>query len=98
MTFAECMPASTPEKNMSENQPSQVGPERIRIDVDAEWEMNYWTRKLGVSTSQLAHAIAAVGDKAHDIVVYFRQLELQAQAASKPAADTPLAKVESIAS
>ena len=62
---------------MSETPRSNVGPERICIDLEADWEVSYWTRKLGITRAQLAQAIEAVGDKAHDIVVYFRQLELQ---------------------
>ncbi|MFT3856259.1 MAG: DUF3606 domain-containing protein [Aquabacterium sp.] len=64
---------------MTTSSGSQVGPDRIRIDLEADWEVAYWTRKLSITREQLAQAIAQVGDKAHDIVVHFRQQELAAQ-------------------
>lgn len=70
---------------MTTSSGSQVGPDRIRIDLDADWEVAYWTRKLGITLEQLAQAIAQVGDKAHDIVVHFRQQELAAQQAQPQA-------------
>ena len=71
---------------MSETPRSSVGPDRIRIDLNADWEVGYWTRKLGITREQLAQAIATVGDKAHEIVIHFRQLELEEEARSSQAA------------
>jgi hypothetical protein len=71
---------------------SNVGPERIRIDMDADWEVSYWTRKLGISRPALAEAISQVGNQAHEIVVYFRQRELMADGAQAHAsASKPIA-------
>ena len=38
--------------------------DRIKIDMSEPWEMDYWTKELGVSTGELRKAVAKVGTSA----------------------------------
>lgn len=35
--------------------------DRLRINIHEPWEVNWWTRELGVSRQQLEAAVRAVG-------------------------------------
>ena len=40
----------------------KAGPQdRARINVNERWELDYWTRELGVNEEELARAVKAVG-------------------------------------
>lgn len=40
----------------------KAGPQdRSRINVNERWEVDYWTRELGVSQQELEQAVKAVG-------------------------------------
>jgi hypothetical protein len=46
---------------MADN-PSIRGPsDRLRINVDQEYEVGYWSQKLGVTSEQLRDAVRSVG-------------------------------------
>lgn len=47
---------------MSDSLDLVTGVHRLRIDMREEWEVQYWTRKLGVSASELRRAVDAAGD------------------------------------
>jgi hypothetical protein len=47
--------------------------DRLRIDLRAGWELDYWTRKLGVSREELAKAVEIVGDRAQEVADYIAQ-------------------------
>lgn len=42
-------------------QPASSAQDRSRIDVDAAWEMDFWSSELGVSAAALRAAVQAVG-------------------------------------
>jgi hypothetical protein len=55
---------------MADSTTSRGGSDRLRINMHQGWEVDYWTRKLGVSREELAKAIEIAGDRAHDVADY----------------------------
>ena len=55
---------------MADSTTSRGGSDRLRINMHQGWEVDYWTRKLGVSREELAKAIEITGDRAHDVADY----------------------------
>lgn len=50
---------------------SKTGPEdRKHINIDESYEIDWWTRKFGVSRSALAEAVDAVGTSAQAVADY----------------------------
>jgi len=43
------------------------GQDRARINLSEDYEVEDWTRSLGVSRERLRAAVAAVGDRAEDV-------------------------------
>ncbi len=58
---------------MSDKRASGGEPDRQRIDLREGREVDYWTRKLGVSREELAKAVEIAGDRAHDVADYLAQ-------------------------
>jgi len=56
---------------MSDNLQERGGRDRSRIDVNEEWELRYWSNKLGVSADELKQAVKQLGDRAEDIERHF---------------------------
>ncbi|BAP32381.1 uncharacterized protein CHSO_3344 [Chryseobacterium sp. StRB126] len=54
--------------------PDDLGKKRpqdaIRINVNEEWELNDWSKKLGVTKDQLKKAVEAVGDSVDAVKKY----------------------------
>ncbi|NIJ69427.1 DUF3606 domain-containing protein [Xanthomonas sp. 60] len=46
---------------MSDDKQQSGRPDRDRINVNEDYELQYWTRTLGVSADVLRKAVAAVG-------------------------------------
>jgi len=46
---------------MADNLQTRTPQDRDQINQHEEWEMEYWTKELGVSPQELKDAIAAVG-------------------------------------
>lgn len=44
-----------------------------RIDLTQDYEVIYWTARLGCSTRRLREAVAAVGPRMCDVIAYLRQ-------------------------
>lgn len=42
-------------------------PDRSRINIHEEWEIQHWSTKFGVTHEQLRAAVRAVGPMAHDV-------------------------------
>jgi hypothetical protein len=42
-------------------------PDRDRIKIDEEYELRYWSEKLGVSPEQIQSAVAKVGPMVKDV-------------------------------
>lgn len=49
---------------MADNLNERGPQDRSRINVNEAWELQYWTRKFGVSEQQLKDAVKAAGPSA----------------------------------
>jgi hypothetical protein len=49
---------------MSDNLQDRGPADRARINVEEDYELRYWTKKLGVSSDQLKQAVKDVGPSA----------------------------------
>ncbi len=49
---------------MSDDKKNTGSPDRDRINVNEDYELQYWTKALGVSSDQLRAAVKAVGPTA----------------------------------
>lgn len=52
---------------MSDDKSNRGAPDRDRIDVNEEYELQYWSEKFGVSRDQLKQAVAKVGPMAKEV-------------------------------
>jgi hypothetical protein len=52
---------------MSDNLKDRGPRDGARINVNEEWELNYWTDKFGVSPDDLREAVRQVGDRVEDV-------------------------------
>lgn len=52
---------------MADNLQSAGPQDRARINMNEDWEVQYWTKELGVSKEELREAIKAVGPMAADV-------------------------------
>ncbi|PZP64261.1 DUF3606 domain-containing protein [Pseudoxanthomonas sp. X-1] len=46
---------------MSDDKKNTGSPDRDRINVNEDYELQYWTKTLGVSADKLREAVKAVG-------------------------------------
>jgi hypothetical protein len=46
---------------MSDDKKNTGSPDRDRINVNEDYEVQYWTKELGISAKQLRDAVEAVG-------------------------------------
>lgn len=49
---------------MSDDRNNTGSPDRDRINLDEDYEVQYWTKALGVSAEELRAAVKAVGPTA----------------------------------
>ncbi|WP_194714415.1 DUF3606 domain-containing protein [Noviherbaspirillum soli] len=49
---------------MADNLKDRGPQDRSRVNVNEEWELQYWSKKFGVSAQQLKDAVKAVGPSA----------------------------------
>ena len=49
---------------MSDDKTKKGPQDRSRINLDEKYEVDYWTKKLGVSEAELRHAVRNVGSSA----------------------------------
>lgn len=66
---------------MSDDKQKTGGQHRKRINVNEDYELRDWSRKLGVTPDELKRAVASAGDKAKDVE---RALKKSARRGSKP--------------
>ena len=52
---------------MADDLKNRGEPDRSRVNLKEVHEVQYWTRKLGVSAEQLQQAVKAVGPQASDV-------------------------------
>lgn len=60
---------------MSDNTHSRNGSDRLRINLNEDYEVAHWTRKFGISHELLKDAIDEVGDRVHDVDEYLQERE-----------------------
>jgi len=56
-----------------DNKQNVGNPDRSRINVHEEYELNDWSKKFGVSHDELKAAVKAVGTEAQDVEEYFKK-------------------------
>jgi hypothetical protein len=54
----------TKEAMMSDNLQNRGGQDRSRINMHEKWEVQYWTKELGVTEEELAKAVKEAGNSA----------------------------------
>jgi hypothetical protein len=52
---------------MSDDKSKPGGQDRKRINLDEDYEVRDWSKRLGVSADQLRAAVKAVGDRVDDV-------------------------------
>jgi len=60
---------------MSDSTQSRAGQDRTRINVNQDYELRDWSKKLGVSPDELKKAVASVGDRAKDVEAHLKRRE-----------------------
>lgn len=55
---------------MSDDKKNTGSPDRDRINVNEDYELQYWTKALGVSADELRAAVKAVGPTAAAVRKY----------------------------
>jgi hypothetical protein len=56
-----------------DNKKNVGNPDRSRINVHEEYELNDWSKKFGVSHDELKAAVEAVGTEAKDVEEYLKK-------------------------
>jgi len=57
---------------MADNKSKAGEPDRSMINTSERYEMEYWTKKLGVSDAELKAAVKAVGNSVEQVTAYLR--------------------------
>lgn len=53
---------------------AKVGnPDRQRVNVNEDYEVQYWSKKFGASADELKKAVKAVGTQAKDVEKYLKK-------------------------
>jgi hypothetical protein len=55
---------------MPDNKKLKGAPDRTRINVHEPYEVEYWTKKFGISSQQLRGAVKSVGVSAKNVKTY----------------------------
>ncbi|MBN6151964.1 DUF3606 domain-containing protein [Xanthomonas sp. AmX2] len=58
---------------MSDNKNNPGSPDRDRINVNEDYELQYWTKALGVSAEALREAVKAVGPTAAAVRAHLKK-------------------------
>lgn len=58
---------------MSDDKKNTGSPDRDRINVNEDYELQYWTKALGVSADELRAAVQAVGPTAAAVREHLRK-------------------------
>ncbi len=57
---------------MADNTSKAGEPDRSLINTSEKYEMDYWTKKLGVSPAELKAAVKSVGNSADKVRAYLK--------------------------
>jgi hypothetical protein len=60
-------------KNMADNKNHVGKPDRDRINLSEDYEVNAWSKKFGVSREELKNAVKQVGSVAKDVEAYLNK-------------------------
>jgi uncharacterized protein DUF3606 len=55
------------EDAMADNKSNRGNPDRLRISLSEDWEVNYWANELGISREKLIELVQRHGDSALNI-------------------------------
>ncbi len=58
---------------MADNLHERGGQDRKRIDVNQDYELRDWSKRLNVTPERLKEAVQAVGDRADKVEQYLQQ-------------------------
>jgi len=58
---------------MSDDKSKPGGQDRKRINLNEDYEVRDWSKRLGVSADQLRAAVKAVGDRADDVEKHLKK-------------------------
>lgn len=58
---------------MSDDKTNRGAQDRSRINTSEDYEMQYWTKALGVNAEQLKEAVKAVGSSADKVREYLKK-------------------------
>lgn len=58
---------------MADDKTKVGGQDRQRINIQEDYEVQDWTKSLGVSKDKLVEAVNAVGDRADDVREYLKR-------------------------
>lgn len=58
---------------MADDKTKVGGQDRQRINIQEYYEVQDWTKSLGVSKDKLVEAVNAVGDRADDVREYLKR-------------------------
>jgi hypothetical protein len=56
---------------MTDDRTKSGGPDRTRINVNEDYELQYWSEKWQVSQDHLRKAVASVGPMVKDVAAVF---------------------------
>ncbi len=65
---------------MADNLQATGGQDRLRINVNQDYEVADWAKKFDVSAEQLKEAVQAVGDRADDVEMHLKGVRTTTQA------------------
>ena len=58
---------------MADNKQKPGNPDKSRINVNEEYELNDWSKKFGVNRAALKNAVEAVGTSAADVESFLKK-------------------------
>jgi hypothetical protein len=56
-----------------DNKKNTGAPDRERINVNEDYELQYWTKKFNVNPEELKKAVKAVGTSVKDVENFFKK-------------------------
>ena len=68
---------------MADNRGTTGTPHHNRINVDHDYEVNYWANEFGVSRDELRSAIAEVGPVLTDVRTHLRHRAVTGESGSR---------------
>ena len=58
---------------MADNKQKIGNPDKSRINVNEEYELNNWSKKFGINRAALKNAVEAVGTAAADVESFLKK-------------------------